>query len=579
MPDPVTTPGQEKPSAPAAVPRVVLPPLHADTAAAQFEGSLRGLSEFAKDSISALRRNGVTVELRGWDLVRGGDGGFSATSLGRLSSAAQTAREIPRELRADLCRVAVCPFEINVTTSGSQATVYVYDLLAKTKLVGQYTCDQSDPAARREVLTQATALMAERAKAATENLLSPVAQDPSPKYGIRFDSNRKPSAQQVAVLKQYFDRYDFIRINSVGKNDIAETACLNRESFEKQGYASIAVEGRVMRISFEKSDEERGGMLRGQGSSAPHNDPTVDSDGNLLHRRPGLSSFHAFIRTDLSGERGGEQRSVRVSAPHTGLPAFEGIVYDRNPRLLGSANGVTILATADFTDLRTDTAEKLRSIESAAKRQAAYLGHPGLVKHILVIHSDDANASVNKGNRDTIDVNSRTLSEPHIDVAITAAHETSHLVDSVNSWRLSGGELPKLLQSRPSMPVFASSNRDEMFVDEKSFFGRVNGGHAAANARELFASTVNSLGHPNWERKVLELPLDQRAFYLRCLETIRDNMRQTETFPKRAPVVADLGSKISLLRRLIPETSRQQPRLPPYEQNNDFLYLLKLPQR
>ena len=83
----------------------------------------------------------------------------------------------------------------------------------------------------------------------------------------------------------------------------------------------------------------------------------------------------------------------------------------------------------------------------------------------------------------------------------TANHEKYHLFDCHYKFWLSGGKFEKLfeqeLDSERGAAFFDQLNESSFYADMKG-----HGGHSRDDRRETFASLMNSLTPPKWEKRI-----------------------------------------------------------------------------
>ena len=154
-----------------------------------------------------------------------------------------------------------------------------------------------------------------------------------------------------------------------------------------------------------------------------------------------------------------------------------------------------------------------------------------LVQHVVISQTFDENAYFARVNPSTIVVQDQVLKKHPAAALFVARHETFHLIDGTYNYSLSDGALKAFHESL--------LKRDD---EGKSFFTKINestvygefGGHAQENSRELFASLMNALSHPDYQKKLSHFSWQDKLDLHNALDALRTNLHNQKNIPESA---------------------------------------------
>jgi len=355
-----------------------------------------------------------------------------------------------------------------------------------------------------------------------------------------------------------------------------------KDALERTGYSSYHVNGQIQNLEIER-------LIPKDSLDSPIEEPRVteytDRYGNrvrqilggrqpknpeLVNERISVSPHFPFREPDQAA---GQRKDFSVDLSPIGGPDLEGIATVTQIEPIEKQGQYHIYTNMDPEQTVRDFSERWSALETGTAKAEELLGFSAgtAVTGIYVARGQNPNAAFYHASPSTIVVQDQILrplpfqgrnnplspEEQHNQINRLAEgvafHETAHLLDAKTDWKLSGGALReffKTVESKDKLIFF-----DE--ISERKFLPEVPiGGHAGSNERELFASLLNSLNHPEWEQAVTGrykggeeniLSETSQPLYRDALEALRQNMDNIDIIPDDAPLRESLDRKIEFL--------------------------------
>lgn len=123
-------------------------------------------------------------------------------------------------------------------------------------------------------------------------------------------------------------------------------------------------------------------------------------------------------------------------------------------------------------------------------------------------------------------------------------HEATHGADCLSELTLSGGHFEfNYGRIKRQYPEFFTALAEKNFLPQAGRFG-----HPGSDSKELLASLINSMQHPDLEAAIKNQKFPQFEFcYRELLLALQENLDRTAVIPENAPVRRDVARVLDLL--------------------------------